>query len=108
MMRNIHYFNLSSGGDEKRAIELWDGALVEFALAHGCIERRTLKLCDSRKDEGIGGAFEPAQFMNESLWPDIETAVACWGQEKTPELIAAHNELKLMIIMMGGVRYVTP
>jgi hypothetical protein len=98
MMRNIHYFNLSSGADERRAIELWDG----------CIERRTLKLYDSRKDEEIGGPFEPAQFMNESLWPDIETAVTCWSQEKTPELIAAHNELKPMIIMMGGVRYVTP
>ena len=109
MMRNIHFFNLSSGADERRAIELWDGALAEFALARGCIERRTLKLHDSRKDEGSGnGSFEPAQFMNESLWPDIETAVACWGQEKTPEFIAAHNELKPMIIMMGGVRYVTP
>ena len=93
MMRNIHFFNLAPGADERRVIELWDGALAEFALARGCIERRTLKLYDSRKDEGVGtDPFEPAQFMNESLWPDFETSMACWAQEKKPEFTAAFDE----------------
>ena len=109
MLRNIHFFDLSSGADERRAIELWDGAIAEFALARGCIERRTLKLYDSRKDETSGeGSVPSAQFINESLWPDVETAMACWGQEKTQEFTTAQEELQSMIVMMGGVRYVTP
>ena len=44
MMRNIHFFDHAPGADEGRAIELWDGVLAEYALARGCIERRTLKL----------------------------------------------------------------
>ena len=51
MMRNIHFFDLAPGADERRALELRDGVLAEYALAHGCIERRTLKLYDSRKAE---------------------------------------------------------
>ena len=57
--------------------------LAEFTLVRGCIERRTLKLDDSRKDEGVGSdQFESAQFINESLGPDVETSLAFWVQEK--------------------------
>ena len=109
MMRNIHFFDLAPGADERRVIILWDGVLAEYALAHGCIERRTLKLYDSRKAEGAGTApIEPAQFMNESVWPDVETANAVVAEKKTREFTAAWEDLQTMIIMKGGVRYVTP
>ena len=53
MMRNIHFFDLAPGADERRALELWDGVLAEFALARGCKERWTLKLYDTRKADGV-------------------------------------------------------
>jgi hypothetical protein len=31
MMRNIHFFDLAPRADERRALELWDGVLAEFA-----------------------------------------------------------------------------
>jgi hypothetical protein len=34
--------------------------------------------------------------------------MACFAQEPTPESTAAREELQTMIIMKGGVRYVTP
>ena len=109
MMRNIHFFDLAPGADEGRAIELCDGALAEYSLARGCIERRTLKLYDVRKAEGADtDPVEPTQFMNESVWPDVETATACFAQDPTPEFTAALEELQTLIVMKGGVRYVTP
>ena len=33
MMRNIHFFDLAPGADERRALELWDGVLAEAAVA---------------------------------------------------------------------------
>ena len=109
MMRNIHFFDLAPGADEGRAIELWDGVLAEYALARGCIERRTLKLYDIRKAKGVEtDPVVPAQFMNESVWPDVETSMACFAQKPTPEFTAAFEELRTLIILKGGVRYVTP
>tara|TARA_A100001037_G_C15073989_1_gene600835 strand:- start:96 stop:425 length:330 start_codon:yes stop_codon:yes gene_type:complete len=109
MMRNIHFFNLAPGADEKRVLELWDGPIAEFALARGCLERRTLKLHDARYDSGTGAdAFEPAQFMNESLWPDLAAAEACWSQDATEDFTAARAELEPMVVMVGGMRYNTP
>ena len=109
MMRNVHFFDLAPGADERRALELWDGVLAEFALARGCKERRTLKLYDVKKADGVDtDPIEPAQFMNESVWPDVETSMACFAQEPTPEFTAAREELQTMIIMKGSVRYITP
>ena len=109
MMRNIHFFDLAPGADEGRAIELWDGVMAEYALARGCIERRTLKLYDVRKAKGVDtDPVVPAQFMNESVWPDVETSLACFAQDPTPESTPARDELQTLIVMKGGVRYVTP
>ena len=47
MMRNIHFFNLKEGADEKRILRLLDGAIKDHTMARGCIERRTLKLLDA-------------------------------------------------------------
>ena len=46
--------------------------------------------------------------MNESVWPDVETSMACLAQKPTPEFTAAFEELRTLIILKGGVRYVTP
>ena len=109
MMRNIHFFDFAQGANEERVLELWDGVLAGFALARGCKERRTLKLYDIRKADGVDtDPIEPAQFMNESVWPNVETSMACFAQEPTPEFNAAREELQKMIIMKGGVRYITP
>ena len=109
MMRNIHFFNLAPSADENRVIELWNGAIADFALTRGCIERRTLKLHDSKQHSTSGDATsEAAQYMNESLWPDLATAESCWSQEKTEEFTAAKAELEPMVVMIGGMRYITP
>jgi len=83
--------------------------MAEYALARGCIERRTLKLYDIRKAKGVDtDPVVPAQFMNESVWPDVETSMACFAQDPTPEFTAAMEELQTLIVMKGGARYVTP
>ena len=37
-----------------RTLGKWDGAIADFALARGCIERRTLKLHDSKQHSESG------------------------------------------------------
>ena len=63
MMRNIHFFNLKDGADEESALHFINVTLKEHAMAHGCIERRTLKLIDAR--EG-GEEVDGPQYMNGS------------------------------------------
>ena len=103
MMRNIHFFNLKEGADEKRILGLLDGAIKDHTMARGCVERRTLKLLDARAG---GEAAESAQYMNESLWPDKETADAAFTKEEaTDEFRAAVDEAFQNIEMVKSVRY---
>ena len=75
MMRIIHFFKLKPGASEKRLIELSTGELAEYLLAHGCVERRTMKLLDA---EGRSERADP--YLQEALWPDPETADRAMSQ----------------------------
>ena len=109
MMRNIHFFNLAPGAEESRVIELLDGALADFAMARGCMERRTLKIHDSKQHSESGNDTpEAAQYMNESLWPDLATAESCWSQGATGDFATAKAELEPMRVMVSSIRYITP
>ena len=71
MLRNIHFFNIKAGTDEKRMLHLLDNEVAEYAKTFGCLERKTWKLLDARSH---GQPAQSAAYMNESLWPSQKEA----------------------------------
>jgi hypothetical protein len=107
VLRNIHFFNIRSGVDEKRILHLIDNDLVEYAKSFGCIERRTLK----RLDSSVKGNPAPSPaYMNESLWPSRKEADAFsadWTRsQKSGTLKKGLAEIAAGMEIENSVRYI--
>ena len=103
MMRNIHFFNLKEGADEASVFDSLDVIIKQYTLERGCVDRRTLRLIDAH--EG-GEEVDAPQYMNESWWPDVETAMAAFSQEQqTPEFSEAVRKMREQIEIVRTVRY---
>jgi hypothetical protein len=101
MMRNIHFFNLKDGVDREVALGKF-AEIDKYLLENGCRERRTFRLYDAHSR---GEPAESAEFINESLWPDLETAQRVTGSlpDSTKETIKQLTEL---VDLVKTVRYV--
>jgi hypothetical protein len=103
MLRNIHFFNLKPGADKERILHLMDHDLAEYARSMGCIERKTWRLLDARSG---GEPTTAADYMNEALWPDQETADA-FGQAARSEAVKQlFDEILAKIEVEKTIRYV--
>ena len=103
MLRNIHFFNIKEGADEKRVLQLLDNEIVELAKTFGCIERKTWKLLDARSH---GQSVKSAAYMNESLWPSQKEADAYSHAERPEEIRKWLDELLNGVDVVKTVRYV--
>jgi hypothetical protein len=103
MLRNIHFFNIKPGADEKRVLHLVDYELAEYAKTFGCIERKTWKFLNASVK---GQPAESAAYLNESLWPSQKEADAISQAERPEEIQKWWEELLLGIDIVKTVRYV--
>ena len=103
MLRNIHFFNIKPGADERRILHLLDNDLAEHARGFGCIERRTWKLLDARS---CGQPAPSAMYMNEALWPSQQKADEWTRAERPEEIKKAFAEVLNGIEVEKTVRYV--
>ena len=78
------------------------GEIDRYFLANGCQERRTLRLHDARSG---GQPAESALYINESLWPDLETAEGVTGN-LPDDIREAVRQLRELIDLVKTVRYV--
>jgi hypothetical protein len=103
MLRNIHFFHFKPGADQERVLRLMDHDLAEYARSMGCIERRTWRLLDAHSG---GEPTTAADYMNESLWPDQETADAFGRAARSETVQQLMDEILANIEIERTVRYV--
>jgi hypothetical protein len=103
MLRNIHFFRFKPGADKERILRLMDHDLAEYARSMGCIERRTWRLLDARSG---GEPTTASDYMNESLWPDQETADAFGRAARSETVQQLMDEILANIEIERTVRYV--
>ena len=103
MLRNIHFFNIKPGADEKRILYLMDVKWAESAKSFGCLERKTWKLLDAHAG---GQVAESAMYMNEALWPSQKAADAFTQAERSEEEEKLIKEWRQSTDIVKTVRYV--
>ena len=104
MLRNIHFFNIKPGADEKRMLYLMNEMLGNHAKRLGCLERKTWKLLSSKTVEPSMGV---ATYMNEALWPSQKVADGfASAVSATDEERLGYEELYGGIELLQTLRYV--
>jgi hypothetical protein len=103
MLRDIYFFNIKEGADEKRVLQLLSNEVVEYAKTFGCIERKTYKFLDARAQ---GQPAESAAYIDESLWPSQKEANAFIRAERPEEIMKWLGELLDGVELVKEVRYV--
>ena len=104
MMRNIVFFDLKPGADKAK---LWQvmNEVAGYLLAKGCIERRTLRFHDARDSSLEPILSGEPQYMNEELWPTVESADAALAA-MPEDLRAKRSGLRQMVQIRKAIRYV--
>ena len=108
MLRNIHFFNIKPGADEKRILHLLDNEIAEYARTFGCLERKTWKFLSARSGPERQPT-ESAMYMNESLWPSQKGSDAFTQaiREAPPEEVKnTYDEMIAVMELEKTVRYV--
>jgi hypothetical protein len=103
MLRNIHFFNIRPGADEKRMLYILDHDVAEYAMTFGCIERRTLRLLDATSH---GQPAQSAAYINESIWPSRKEADAFTYSDPPEDTQRVLRDLLDGIEVEKTVRYV--
>ena len=103
MLRNIHFFSIRSGADERRMLYILDHDVAEYAATFGCLERRTLRLLDANRR---GKPVQGAAYMNESLWPSQKEGDAFTYSDPPEDTQSVLRDLLDGIELERTVRYV--